>query len=399
MRTLRSIVPLACAALLGCGDDALQAQAPPPFQPPLPATDPEARGPYAVGVTTMDTDDGEGTGRLLPIEIWYPAAAPAGASPASYDLMIGLVKLATMASPLGAVRDAPLDWRGAPHPVVVFSHGFGGTRFQSLYLTEHLASHGFVVAAPDHVGNTFAEQVNTANAIPAIEAARLRPGDVSRTLDALLARAAAWPGDPLAYAADPARVGVAGHSFGGFTALRMAGASIDAAAATETCKENPGLPLCEGWGEVELPASARDERFRASLPQAPGGSEAFSGGGLGDVAVPVMIQAGTSDGMTPYPTEAAAPYAALPPPAYLLTIEQAGHFTFSNMCALIAELGLSGEEFQDGCSPDNVPAAQAHAIIDRYATAFFQLAVAGDDAFAAELDPASAPVGASLQAK
>jgi len=308
--------------------------------------------------------------------------------------------LADLPSPLEAVRDAPLDLHGAPHPVVVFSHGFGGTRVQSVYLTEHLASHGFVVAAPDHVGNTFVDQIDAAKAMAAIDSARVRPRDISVTLDALLERAAGWPDELLAFAADEARVGVAGHSFGGFTAFRIAGASVDVARGEEICAADPDQLFCDGWpGQEPFPASARDPRFIAALPQAPGAAAAVEAPGFADVAVPVMIQAGLADRTTPFPDEAAAPYAALSSPTCLLAIDGAGHFTFSDMCELLDMVGLSVEQFDDGCSQDNVPPDEAHAVIVSYATAFFQVFVAGDDRYRPFLRGADLPPGDWLMSK
>ncbi len=364
----------------------------------LPSASPEGLGPYAVGVTTIEAPD-PGDGRALPIEVWYPALPEAGAPVASYVLSVGALELADVPSPLGAVRDAVTDLRGAPHPVVVFSHGFGGVRFQSVYLTEFLATHGFVVAAPDHVGNTFRELIATANAVPAAVAARLRPEDVSRTLDVLLERADD-PDDALWLTSDPERVGVAGHSFGAFTALRIAGATIDVAAAAATCLADPGALTCDGWADADVPASARDDRFIAALPQAPGGADVV-GTGFASVAVPTMIQGGTLDQTTPFAEEAAAPYASLPSPAMLLAIDGAGHFTFSDMCALVETIGLTGDEFDDGCGEQNIDPAAAHALADRYATAFLQVHVAGDATFATWLDPgAVAPEGvASFEVK
>ena len=57
-------------------------------------------------------------------------------------------------------RPPPLP---GPHPLIVFSHGNSGFRRQSTFLTTHLASRGFVVAAPDHTGNTLFEMVRIQN--------------------------------------------------------------------------------------------------------------------------------------------------------------------------------------------------------------------------------------------
>jgi len=349
----------------GCaGDDAKSDDAP-------AVAAPDAPGPYAVGVTTIEVENGD---RKLPVEIWYPARAEGDVE--DYVLMLGVIELAKIASPLQAVRDAPLDRRGAPYPTVMFSHGNGGVRIQSVYMTEYLATHGFVVAAPDHVGNTFAEQVNKANALEPADAARLRPIDISRALDGVLAHSNS-EGDTLDGAVDEKRIGVAGHSFGGFTALRVAGATIDRALVLQECASGGGL-VCDGWENVEMPESARDDRVSAALAQAPGGAAAMlagGGNGFADVATITMIQGGTSDELTPFASEQQAPYDGLPTPAWLVGIDRAGHFTFSDMCLVVEEVGLSVEEFQDGCGPDNVPYSDAHRLIDLYSTAFFQHAL------------------------
>ena len=382
--------------LLACGNEE-----PEPIKslPPLAPTTPFAPGPYGVGVTTLHVDDGRAAGRTLPIEIWYPASITDSDPVTRYPVAVGELVLAEIASPLGAVRDAPLDRHGAPHPVIVFSHGYGGTRVQSVYLTEYLVTHGFVVAAPDHTGNTFAEVFTDTN-LPAVDLARLRPGDVSRTLDVLLERSARFPDDALGYAADERRVGVAGHSFGGFTTLRIAGATIDVDAATAICAQDPGEFFCEGWpGQEPLPSSQRDDRFLAALPQAPGGTRAFElNQGVSDVAVPTMIQAGTIDTTTPFDEEALPVFDDLPPPAYLLALKGAVHFTFSDICALMQQLMLEVAQFDDGCSEHNIPWADAHRVIDWMGTAFALKYVAQDETFASELD-AMLPAFATMSAK
>lgn len=365
--TLRSAcLGMSLALLLaGCSDDEWLDQTPPPAKP-------EAPGPYAVGVTRLEV---QSEGRSLPVEVWYPAGS--GGRHEEYVLELGVIELAKTQSPLAARRDAELDPRGAPYPTIVFSHGSGGVRIQSLFLTEYLATHGFVVAAPDHVGNTFAEEVNKANALDAAEAARLRPKDVSTTLDAMLAESAS--GTLLAGAVDETRVGVAGHSFGGFTALRIAGASIDAEAVLAECNSEGGL-VCKGWTDNGFPSSAMDSRFRAALAQAPGGAQAMYAGdrnGFANVGMPVMIQGGTSDVITPFEPEQKAPFESLPAPAALLGVQAGGHFTFSDMCLLVELIGLSVEEFDDGCGSANIPYTEAHLILQRYSTAFFQQQLLG----------------------
>lgn len=90
------------------------------------APDPTRPGRLAVGVTTADAVDESRGNRRLPVEIWYPARRSG--------------------------RDAaPVRQR---HPLVLIAHGLCGSRLYYDYLAPHLASHGFVVAAPDFAGVT-----------------------------------------------------------------------------------------------------------------------------------------------------------------------------------------------------------------------------------------------------
>jgi predicted dienelactone hydrolase len=88
--------------------------------------DPIEPGRLAVGVTTADAVDPSRGNRQLAIEIWYPAKRSG--------------------------RDVePVRRR---HPLVLIAHGLCGSRLYYDYLAPHLASHGFVVAAPDFTGAT-----------------------------------------------------------------------------------------------------------------------------------------------------------------------------------------------------------------------------------------------------
>lgn len=184
--------------------------------------DPFARGPHPVGVRTIEVADAE-RDRMVPVEVWYPATDRyAGqdvddATRDAFELMPGLP-----ATRQDAVRDAePAD---GLFPAVIFSHGFAGHRRQTTHLCTHLASHGYAVAAPDHVGNTVADVmamimngVTMADAGAYVaQSAADRPLDAMRALDALLAGDAG-----IAVRDDGA--GMTGHSFGGWTTLQTAG--------------------------------------------------------------------------------------------------------------------------------------------------------------------------------
>ena len=202
------------------------------------AYDPFARGPYPVGVRTLELADGARAGRALPTEFWYPAAdAYAGRDLGAdtFELLPGFPSFTQ-----DAVRDA-VPRAGRPPPLVVFSHGYTAHRRQSTFLCTHLASHGYVVASADHTGNTVLEVVQGMMtgrfpdpAVTLRESIAARPADVTFVVDRVIA------GEADGIAIDARRIGVAGHSFGGWTTLM---------------------------------ATARDRRIRAALPLAPAGGE------------------------------------------------------------------------------------------------------------------------------
>lgn len=212
--------------------------------------DPFSRGPHPVGVRSVDLTDAARS-RYLPVEVWYPASREyAGkdtdeATLDRYDLLPGFPPLAQQ-----AVREASeADGR---FPLVLFSHGFGGHRRQSTFLSTHLASHGYVVAAMDHTGNTiidmaqFTMQVMMGAPMPDTgpmvdELIEARPLDARFVLDRLLAGDAGIARERI----DADRVGMSGHSFGGWTTLQTTGKDRRIRAA---------LPLAPAGGSSPLPA-------------------------------------------------------------------------------------------------------------------------------------------------
>ena len=184
-----------------------QEPAPQPHQPRPDAPPYGVRGQYAVGVRDFVIEDPE---RPLPVTVWYPAQQPGDAEDSitygeHYAPLFPDMPIAGQ-----AIRDAAPDFSGEPYPLVVFSHGNGFTRLQSVYLLEHLASHGFVVAAADHTGN------NLANLGEASYPWYIyRPDDLQRVItyvDSLNA-----PSGALANLIDVERIAVVGHSL----ALRL----------------------------------------------------------------------------------------------------------------------------------------------------------------------------------
>jgi len=192
----------------------------------------ELAGPHPVGNIFFDLADPAGS-RTLRIELWYPASESAQARSAAGQPLGAFVTEGSEAASLAALVDVAPDECVRKHsrsaagpglaslserwPTVVFSHCHGCARFSSFSLAEHLASHGFLVAAVDHVGSSLFDEL--AGSLPPLDQATLeqRRDDVIRVIDELLDPAASSL--PLAFVglADPDRLGVFGHSFGAIT--------------------------------------------------------------------------------------------------------------------------------------------------------------------------------------
>jgi dienelactone hydrolase len=218
--------------------------------------DPFARGKFPVGVRTIEALD-KVRDRLFPIEIWYPAAA----QHAGQDTAPGTQDVFTVPSddtPLRqmAVRDAAAQ--PGTYPLLIFSHASGHHRRGATFLCTHLSSHGYAVAALDHSEVIAAELARGDGETAEQKAARIeaviasRVPDVRFLLDHLLG-GAAWESEAHV---DPTRIGIVGHSFGGWTAL--AGPEVEqriravvALAPGGSSRPKPGIlpaKLTFAWG-------------------------------------------------------------------------------------------------------------------------------------------------------
>ena len=289
--------------------------------------DPRADGPHPAGVrvVTFTKQSVVNPAQPRPLEtiVWYPAAPGAGPVDGQYR----------------AVLDAP-PAGGGPFPLVVFSHGSCGYPLQSPFLTVGLATHGFVVAALPHPGNTIFEFPSCGVPETLVDSAVERPADVRFVLDQILA-ANADPASPLFGLVDPARVGMMGHSFGGFTTHHVV---------------------------------RQDARFKVAVPLAAAvlNAPAF--------LVPSLTMLGQIDGVVNNGAIRNA-YAASTAPKYLGEIEHAGHYAFSEGCF----------PSPDCDPPTTLTQDEAHALVLRYVVPFLQVHLAGDAAWAPLLAAPAAP--------
>jgi predicted dienelactone hydrolase len=298
------------------------------------AGDPGAPGPYPVGVTEIVFErpsSTTGKPRILNTLVWYPAADSA--------------RGATEDDVLHGVRDAPPTTDNRPLPIIMFSHGSGGLTWQSTYYTTHLASYGFVVVAPPHPGNTAADCMPCTDMAALADAFLNRPTDVTFALESML-KLNDDPASMFYQALDGKRVGMSGHSFGGLVTLQLA-------------------------------ASNGAKPFLAALAMAPAvGGVAPSPGT--SVPIPLMIMGGGMDYICPVEND--REYLGSlqsSSPHYLVVFPRGGHLAYSDQC--IEVLG--------DCGANHISQEKAHQAINFYATAFFKTYVAGDENYAAYLDP------------
>ena len=310
-------------------------------------------GPYAVGVATITLDDPAGE-RPLTVDVWFPLSDAASALPLQrYTLLPGVY----YESPSAFAATAP-DAAAGPFPLVVYSHGSGGLRYIHSAYTESLASHGYVVAAPDHTGNTALDRLAGATA-DSPQIAFDRPTDVGRVIDAFVDPAHPTAGGYAAHV-DPERVAVTGHSFGGYTAVAVA----------------TGMSNAVG----SVPA---DERVDAIVPLAPALSDTLiTDDLLAGLELPMLVVVGTDDVTTPVDPNVTRLWdLTTNAPAYRVELVAGEHQTFTDLCSYQEVLpSLDGvpqtvidviDDFAvEGCSPGDMPLDRANELLATYAAAF-----------------------------
>jgi predicted dienelactone hydrolase len=229
----------------------------------------------------------------------------------------------------GVLANAPVA--GSRLPLIVLSHGGGGS-YEAHYDTAiALARAGFVAAAISHAGDTFDDQSKV------LQLWR-RPAQLRQLVTYMLGE---WPEHRLL---DDQRVGAFGFSNGGFTVLVAAGGLPDLTRVGPYCAAHPDHDLCTSMQQagidprnpgIRVPADAwvADSRIKAIVAAAPAFGFAFDQRGLRNVHIPIQLWRAADDHHQPDPYYEEAVRKALPMAPEYHVVPNAGHFDFLPPCS------------------------------------------------------------------
>ena len=214
-----------------------------------------------------------------------------------------------------------------PAPVVVISHGLGSSPAAFIYLARHLASHGFVVVVPQHIGSDASRREALLSGIVGSDVSPDefidRPLDITATLDQLEQLAQSDP--TLRGRMDLQTVGAIGHSFGGYTVLALAGADPNVPRLRQECT-NPrptlnAAPVLQCLGDnLPFDGTLRDPRIKAVFAISPVTSVVLGPESMSKIQIPTLLMGGSEDFIASTVQEQIHPFVWLTTPDKYLAI-------------------------------------------------------------------------------
>jgi predicted dienelactone hydrolase len=308
----------------------------------------------------------------LSVLVWYPAAENAVETQQAIGAPNAPLLLAGKAAEHAAMAPALNKW-----PLIVLSHGTGGSAMQMAWLGTALARAGYIAAAVNHPGNNALEPYTAEGFVLWWE----RATDLSEVIDGMLADEEFGP------RVDKDRIGAAGFSIGGYTVLALGGARTDISVIIDFCKKQPETPVCHvpemkemGTPEQMLAAvrktsgvslarsneSYRDPRVHAIFAIAPAEGMTLTHDSLHSMRVPVQIVVGSADPIAT-PKDNADLIRSQIRGAKETVLPNVAHYTFLDTCTAQGkkELGVFCED------PPGVDREAVHAEVDEIAVGFF----------------------------
>jgi len=291
-------------------------------------------------------------GKSLSVAVWFPTVGrPVSVSVGPFQQMVVQNGLIT----------------GTRLPLVLISHGTGGSYASHYDTALALASEGFVVVAPTHTGDNYLDQSYVGNRKDLTD----RPRQVSVVLSYMLAT---WTQHERL---DHERVGMFGFSLGGFTTLVESGGVPDLSRMRELCATRPNAPEClfvkqrngdQLSSETFTPVWTHDRRVKAAVVAAPAVSYLFGPGSLKTVRIPIQLWRASNDDQVPDAWNTALIRQELSRPAEEHVVARAGHYAFLPPCSEALT-----KQAPQICSDDaNFDRAEFHRDFNRQVVAFFK---------------------------
>lgn len=258
----------------------------------------------------------DGNGPVLKAFVWSPCAAK------PVEVKLGPIVLA-------ATRGCPVV--GDSLPLIVMSHGHGGSSLGHHDTAEALADAGFLVVALNHPGDNFSDMSKSGDISAFVE----RPNDIKRLLDFMISAS------PDAAKIDPQRIGFFGFSRGGYTGLVLAGAKPDFHDPSVLCPDP--APICGEIRRNELPTQplTQDPRIKAFVLADPL-SFFPTADSLKAVKAPIQLWGSEYGGDGVLPQSVVSLSKNLPNKPDFHAVPGAAHFAFLAPCP--AELAASQPE-------------------------------------------------------
>lgn len=308
------------------------------------------RGNYQVGFKEFEWFDSSRE-RTIKVAIWYPSLESSE-------------KIRYLAFKGFAKKDAVIS--NGRFPLIVVSHGTGGHRYNQFFITEFLASFGYIIAAIEHPNN------NSFNNKDQGSVANLwnRPKDISFIIDQLIKE------ETLFIPINKDKIGFIGHSIGGYTGFVLAGAIPDFRLVLEYCKQHSEDHLMCDTRKTEQEKKTNysfdfsklsDQRIQAMFVMAPALGQAFNSKNMKNVEIPIFLLASGRDEVLIKPYNIDRYRSALKEKIFYFEFPNAGHYVYIHECPFIVKMMA-----KDACNDIGTPRSEIHPKLRKLCLDFFE---------------------------